>query len=111
MLLGLKLLLVIILHADVDNGEYCGAIVQYPNTYGSVSNLLENPMETLLTRCSCWWVHGYLRYRPDGIDKACAPLHHGVLILLSDQRRRFGVPNGLWRTTRWILINIGQVFS
>ena len=24
--------------AEVDNGEYCGAIVQYPNTYGSVES-------------------------------------------------------------------------
>ena len=78
--------------SDVDSGEYCGAIVQYPNTYGSI----ESPGESygdFTTRCHEGEAMVICATDLMALTKLAPPSSWGADIAVGSAQR-FGVPMG-----------------
>ena len=78
--------------SDVDSGDYCGAIVQYPNTYGSI----ESPGESyadFTTRCHEGEAMVICATDLMALTKLAPPSSWGADIAVGSAQR-FGVPMG-----------------
>ncbi|KAL7551506.1 hypothetical protein ACHAWF_014699 [Thalassiosira exigua] len=78
--------------SEVDNGEYCGAVVQYPNTYGSI----ESPGESyadFAARAHSGDAMVVCATDPMALTRLATPSSWGADIAVGSAQR-FGVPMG-----------------